>query len=82
MVRPPEQLSSPLAAGRPRPLLLAFDHLFFNLPNKVTCRQPLLRSQMLRPAFSQYGARSLRLKILHKSSRGRDALSSTTFGTL
>ena len=38
--------------------------------------------QMLRPAFSQYGARSLRLKILPESSRGNDALSSTTFGTL
>jgi hypothetical protein len=37
---------------------------------------------MLRPTFSQYGARSLRLKILPESSRGRDALSSTTFGTL
>ena len=37
---------------------------------------------MLRPAFSQYGARSLRLKILPESSRGSDALSSTTFGTL
>ena len=37
---------------------------------------------MLRPAFSQYGARSLRLKTLPESSRGSDALSSTTFGTL
>src|SRR6516225_593147 len=35
-----------------------------------------LRYQMLRPAFSQYGARSLRLKILPESSRGSHALSS------
>jgi hypothetical protein len=45
-------------------------------------RGALLRPQMLRPAFSQYGARSLRLKILPESSRGSDALSATTFGTL
>ena len=38
--------------------------------------------QMLRPAFSQYGARSLRLKILPESSRGSAALNSTTRGTL
>ena len=52
------------------------------LPNRLTSSSPLLRPQMLRPAFSQYGARSLRLKILPESSRGSDALSSTTFGTL
>jgi hypothetical protein len=52
------------------------------LPKDRRRRPPLLRPQMLRPTFSQYGARSLRLKILPESSRGSDALSSTTFGSL
>ena len=38
--------------------------------------------QIFRPAFSQYGSRSLRLKILPESSRGNSLRNSTTFGTL
>ena len=60
--------------------------LFLSLPNRVTSSSDIdflaAFLQMLRPVFSQYGARSLRLKILPESSRGRAALNSTTFGTL
>src|SRR3546814_108713 len=39
-------------------------------------------SQILRPAFCQYGSRSLRLKILPESSRGSVAATSTRRGSL
>ena len=69
----------PAALG---PLLLAVYQLVLELAEQgdVVVGHDFL--QMLRPAFSQYGARSLRLKILPESSRGRAALNSTTFGTL
>ncbi len=60
--------------------------LFLILPNRVTSSSdidfPWAFLQMLRPVFSQYGARSLRLKILPESSRGSAAANSTTLGTL
>src|SRR5690242_7925913 len=65
------------------PLLLAVDQLALELAEQGdVVIHHRLRPQMLRPAFSQYGARSLRLKILPESSRGRAGLNSTTFGTL
>src|SRR4029450_10300679 len=79
------RMGSGLAGQQPAalgPLLLAVYELVLELAEQgdVVFGHGFL--QMLRPAFSQYGLRSLRLKILPESSRGRAALNSTTFGTL
>ena len=62
--------------------LLGVDQLALQLAEQgdIVVRHGAL--QILRPAFSQYGARSFLLKILPESSRGKAALNSTTRGTL
>ena len=64
------------------PLLLALDQLALQLAGQGDVVIGHGFPQMLRPALSQYGARSLRLKILPESSRGSAELNSTTRGTL